>query len=178
MTEQPRVPGVTSARRFPLFALIVLITAIFGLSIYANLSYAITDKNDFEYLPPFKPRINGNWNQHLGAEYFNIAKSMNAGKGFANPFNNLESGPTAWMPPVLPTLLAGLLWLFDGDKDLVMAVIIFLQVFTLIGTGALVVALARKVCSRLWTFVAVLLFLGGVVCDFHQWFQFTHDCWL
>jgi hypothetical protein len=26
--------------------------------------------------------------------------------------------------------------------------------------------------------VAVLPFLGGVVCDFRQWFQFTHDAWL
>ena len=178
MIEQPSVPGATSARRFPLLALMVLITAIFGCSIYANLSFAVTDKKDYEYFPPFKPRINANWNHHLGAEYFNIAKSMYAGKGFSNPFTNLESGPTAWMPPVLPTILAGLLWMFDGDRDTVMAVVIFLQVFVLIGTGILVLALVRKTCSRLWTFVAVVIFLLGVLCDFHLWFQFTHDCWL
>ena len=136
------------------------------------------DKEDYAYFPPFKAKINGNWNNHLGAEYFNIAKSMHAGKGFSNPFGNLESGPTAWMPPVLPALLAGLLWLFDGDKDLVMAVVIFLQVFVLIGTGVLVVTLVRQTCSRLWTGVAAVLFVLGVISEFHLWFQFTHDCWI
>jgi hypothetical protein len=180
MSEQPSLPGPALARGFPFPAVVFLITAIFCSSIYANLSYAVDEKNKaaYGYFPPFKANINGNSNDHLGAEYFNIARSLYAGKGFANPFTNLESGSTAWMPPVLPTLLAGLLWVCDGDNDLVMTVVIFFQVFVLIGTGVLVSVLVRQTCTRLWTGFAAVIFFLGVLTDFHQWFQFTHDSWL
>ena len=180
MSERPSVPGPTLSRGFPFMTVIFLITAIFGCSIYANLSYAVDEKNKaaYAYFPPFKANINGNSNDHLGAEYFNIARSLYAGKGFANPFTNLESGPTAWMPPILPTLLASLLWVCDGDRDLVMTVVIFLQVFVLIGTGVLVSVLVQQTCTRLWTGGAAVIFILAVLADFHQWFQFTHDSWL
>ena len=86
-------------------------------------------------------------NNHLGAEYFNIARSIAKGRGFASPFGE-QTGPTAWMPPILPGILAGLLWACDGDKDAVMAVVIFFQVCTLVATGLLVIALAGR-ASRL-----------------------------
>jgi hypothetical protein len=180
MSKQPILPGPAPAHGFPFLAVVFLITAIFGCSIYANLSYAVDSmaRRDYSYFPPFEPNINGNWNHHLGAEYLNIASAMDAGKGFANPFNTLESGPTAWMPPVLPAILAGLLWVCDGDRDLVMGVVIFLQVFVLIGTGVLVLVLVQQTCTRLWTGVAAVIFFLGVLSEFHQWFQFTHDSWL
>jgi hypothetical protein len=179
MIQQPTIRPSTPASGFMFFlSVIVLIIVVFGCSIYANLSFAITDKEYLEYLPPFKPRINANWNHHLGAEYFHIAQALAAGKGFSDPFTNLESGPTAWMPPILPAILVSLLWMFDGDKDLVMVVVVFLQVLVVIGTGVLVLALARQTTSRLWTVMVLMLFLLGVVYDFRSWFQFTHDCWL
>lgn len=82
------------------------------------------------------------------------------------------------MPPILPTLLAGLLWVCDGDSDLVMTVVIFSQVFVLIGTGVLVSVLVLQTCTRLWTGAAAVIFFLAVLADFHQWFQFTHDSWL
>lgn len=36
----------------------------------------------------------------LGAEYATIAQSLIDGEGYSNPFEN-ETGPTAWMPPML-----------------------------------------------------------------------------
>ncbi len=179
MIEQPNNPYPLHVRRFPLFTAIVLVVSMFACSIYANFAYSVTDRSSLEYFPPFKPRSNANWNHHLGGEYFNIAWSLHTGQGYANPFNNLESGPTAWMPPIYCGLLAGLLSVFDGDRDCVMMVVILLQVFALIGAGFLVVALARRTAPRLGTGAALGTFLFfAALCDFHLWHQFTHDCWL
>src|SRR5689334_4570267 len=98
----------------------VLAAAIVACSVYANLSFAVTDRAAYRFFPPFERGVNANDNGHLGAEYFNIARSLTAGQGFANPFPE-ATGPTAWMPPVLPLLLAGLLWLCEGNRDAVMA---------------------------------------------------------
>jgi Dolichyl-phosphate-mannose-protein mannosyltransferase len=46
-----------------------------------------------------------------GPEIVNIAQSISSHKGFSSPFG-VESGPTAWIPPVYPALVAGIFWLF------------------------------------------------------------------
>src|SRR5262249_40344776 len=139
--------------------------------------FAVTDRDDFRYFPPFRPGVNVNSNRHLGAEYINIAKSIRKGDGFANPFPG-HTGPTAWMPPILPGLLAGLLWACDDDRDAVMVVVIFLQVLSLIATGVLAVALARRTGRKVGTWAAVTVFLAALVTDFRMCFQLTHDSWL
>lgn len=173
--QVPTVPRVPE-RRLSIAAVIILVSAIFACSIWANLSFLVTNPANYRYFPPFKA-YNNNHNRHLGAEYLNIAKAMVAGEGFANPFAD-PTGPTAWMPPVLPTILAGLLWLCDGNLDVVMAVYIFLQVYTLVGTALLVLMMARKTTTATGTWLAALAFFLAVIGDFHLWFQFTHDCWL
>jgi hypothetical protein len=45
----------------------------------------------------------GNFN--FGFEAGRIARSLVAGQGYANPFNGV-SGPTAWLPPLYPLLMA------------------------------------------------------------------------
>ena len=85
---------------------------VIACSVYANLSFALTDRASYQYFPPFKKYVNRNDNRHLGAEYLNIAKAMVDGDGFANPFHE-KTGPTAWMPPVLPAILAVLWWACD-----------------------------------------------------------------
>jgi hypothetical protein len=177
MSEQRSIPRTLPVRRVSPLAAMAVAAAIFALSIWANLAFAITDPDDFRYIPPFKPSHNANQNMHLGAEYYNIARALRAGEGFANPWGE-PTGPTAWMPPVYPVLLAGIMWICEDDKDLVMGVVIFLQVYTLIGTGLLVLALAAQTTTRLWAGVAAAIFVLGVVCNYHLWFQFTHDCWL
>lgn len=42
---------------------------------------------------------------HFGFEMGRIARSLVQGQGYANPFNGV-SGPTAWVPPLYPLLMA------------------------------------------------------------------------
>jgi hypothetical protein len=180
MVEQPNISRQCPVRScFPLWPTALIVTVVYALSIYANLAFTVTDKANFRYFPPFKRYVNGNMSRHLvnGTEYGRIARSLLAGQGFAHPFNQ-PTGPTTWMPPALPVLLAGLLWVCDGDQDTAMAVLIFVQVNVLILTGLLVVALARQTTRRLGVFAAAVLFLLGLLCEFRLWFQFMHDCWL
>src|SRR5579859_4845676 len=104
MTEQSKPCAPTMPRRFPLLAAVFVIVVVFGCSIYANLSFAVKNRVNFKYFPPFKPFVDANNNRHLGAEYFCIAKSIVAGEGFSSPFQE-KTGPTAWMPPILPAIL-------------------------------------------------------------------------
>src|SRR3954469_26052683 len=53
--------------------------------------------------------VSATWHQHLGGEYFNIAQAIVDGRGFSDPFGE-ATGPTAWMPPLYPALLACILW--------------------------------------------------------------------
>src|SRR3954451_9648897 len=46
-----------------------------------------------------------------GWEMGRIAKSLAEGNGFADPFEK-PTGPTAWQPPVYPTLMAGVYKVF------------------------------------------------------------------
>jgi 4-amino-4-deoxy-L-arabinose transferase-like glycosyltransferase len=47
----------------------------------------------------------------FGFEMGRVASSIAAGKGFSSPLI-VETGPTAWLPPVYPCLLGGIFWLF------------------------------------------------------------------
>src|SRR3954471_16612100 len=107
MTDSPGLPGPPVTGRRSLAAAILIIATVCVCSAYANLSFAVSDPADYRFFPPFRPRGNANTNRHLGGEYFNIARSLLAGKGFADPFDR-PTGPTAWQPPVLPGILAGL----------------------------------------------------------------------
>ena len=40
-------------------------------------------------------------------EYGDTAAALATGQGFSNPFDGVESGPTAWMPPAYVFLIAG-----------------------------------------------------------------------
>jgi hypothetical protein len=168
--------GARRGRR-PILSVLFLITAVFACSIWANLSFAVTNKANLRYIPPFKPYVNVNGNHHLGGEYFQMARSLRAGEGFSHPFDK-PTGPTAWQPPVLPMILAGLLWACDGSRDGVMEVVVFLQVYVLIGTGVLILALVRQTGRRIGAVVAATTFFLAMLCHFRLCFQSTHDSWL
>ena len=129
----------------PAIAMAVVMVAC---GVYANLSFLVTNREDFKYFPPFRANENQNFNAHLGGEYFNIASALADGEGFSNPFRD-RTGPTAWMPPVLPMILAGLLRLSGGNQNIVTAIVIVLQVATLIVTGLVVLADAQRTTVRL-----------------------------
>lgn len=164
-------------RKWAIGPVLFLVSVALGCSVYANLSFAVTDTAHYCWFPPFEPHASYNMNDHLGGENFNIARSLRAGEGFADPFDE-KTGPTAWMPPVLPVVLAALLWALHDDRDAVMVVIIGVQLAVLIGTGILVLALARRTTERIWAMASAGLFVIGFVVDFFLWFQFTHDSWL
>ena len=56
-----------------------------------------------------------------GWEVGRIARSLAQGQGYANPFNG-PSGPTAWMSPLYPLLVAAgvqVVWgVYQGGRDL------------------------------------------------------------
>ena len=52
-------------------------------------------------------------NMELGYEYGNIADALARGDGFADPFRS-DGGPTAWMPPAYPVLIAGIFKVFGA----------------------------------------------------------------
>ena len=174
---QPRAATPAPVWRIPLRAGLVLSLAVVACAIYANLSFAVKNKANYRYFPPFLPGVNGNWSWGLGGEYFNIAQALAAGHGFADPFGG-RTGPTAWQPPILPAFLASLLWLSDGNRPFVITVVVCLNVVVLIGTGLLVLTLARQTTVRVSGGLATLIFLLAMLCQFNQWFQRTHDGWL
>lgn len=113
-------------------------------------------------------------NAHLGAEYYNIAAAINDGRGFSDPFIT-PSGPTAWMPPLLVWLQAGLIWLFGGDRFWVMMVVVTLKTLLLAGCGALIVRHGLRFKNG-W--VAAGVCITFLVAHFWDCFKFTHDGWL
>src|SRR5262245_50885501 len=171
-------PGATDRGSF-LAAAVALTAAIVACSAYANLSIAVTDPAEYGFFPPFEPRVNANDNRHLSekTEYAHIARSLIKGKGFADPFAR-PTGPTAWMPPVLPVFLAGLAYLSGDSRAVVLWVVVAAQVLVLAGTGVLVLALARRAACRIGPGIAAAIYLAGLLCHFRLAFQSTHDSWL
>jgi len=156
-------------------AALVLVATVLGCSLYANLALLVRNPADFGFFPPFESGKNVLKVDHLGGEYYSIAGALVSGRGFADPFQD-QTGPTAWMPPVLCSVLAALRWATGSDRELVTALIVLLQDLTLIGTGLLVIALARHTTGRVG--LATAIFVVVLLGNFRHGFQFTHDCWI
>lgn len=113
-------------------------------------------------------------NDHLGAEYDEIARAIRGGRGFADPFCE-PSGPTAWMAPVLPYIQAGLYWVTGDDRELVIELVLVIKYLVLLLTGAIIARESRRL-GRVWLGYGV--FVVGLAAHFHGMFQRTHDEWL
>lgn len=153
---------------------ILIVAGVLALSLYANVE-SLLPRACYRYFPPFLPGYNGNRNHELGGEYYNIATALTSGRGYADPFPE-STGPTAWMPPILTWLLAGLRWLAGGNRQTVSLIFVLLQNATLVATGLLLLALARRTGAGLWT--TAVVFLAALIYYFDLCFQYTHDCWL
>lgn len=117
-----------------------------------------------------------NWLQpdfrnHLGAEYNEIAQAIRGGRGFSDPFGE-PTGPTAWMPPVLPCLLSVLYWATHDHEPTVVLLVIAIQGMGVLLTGLVVVSHARQLHH---TLVGYLVFTLGCVANFFHLFQRTDD---
>ena len=156
---------------------LLLCLAVLAISSYASLPHIVGSRALLAFVPPFREGWDANMIDHLGGEYLHIARSLAAGDEFGSPFGE-QTGPTAWMPPVYPLLLAGLLWAFD-DTDAVAMCVVMLQNLSLIFTGLVVLDAARRTTDRpRGPTIALAIYVGLMLYHFHSCFQFTHDSWL
>ena len=158
-------------------SLLLASAGVLGTAVATNLSYDVTDPDDYAVFPPFKAGVNSNHNDHLGGEYLKIAEALVAGRGYADPFGT-PTGPTAWMPPPLTLFQAALLTHFNGDKVAVANVVIVCQAAALWLTALLTLAVARRWAPRVPGVVVVALMALGLATRFHTAFQVTHDSWV
>jgi hypothetical protein len=154
-----------------------LVCFVFSLSLYANTQYFFRTNPDAQrYFPPFKQGVVKIFNHHLGGEYLFIAQAIVDGKGFSNPFQ-VETGPTAWMPPLYPFVLALLIALFK-KKVLLVCSVIFIKNIVLVTAGLLIYTIAKKTRYVLRAEIAVALYCLSLLTFFKWFFQLTHDEWL
>ncbi len=114
--------------------------------------------------------------QHLGAEYFNIARAITDGRGFSDPFGE-QTGPTAWMPPLYPALLSILILIFQ-QKSAIATCILVASGATLVAAGTVIYAIARRTARAIPPIIAVIMACGWVFL-FRFWFLvLTTDIWL
>ena len=108
----------------------------------------------------------------FGAEYGNIAENLLLGNGFAGPFD-LGSEPTAWMPPLLPLLIA-FVFLLGGIKTAFsLKLLVGLQSLFLWSSLALLMNQLRRLKIERWPLVVVFglyLWANGqqLFCGFHD----------
>ena len=160
------------------FAILFLFCSIFTISLYANLSYFFKNNPELlAFFPPFVEGVNRNHNKHLGAEYYFIAQSVASGKGFSNPFQDVDTGPTAWMPPLYVYFLALLIKIFQSQL-LVACCVVFLKNLVLILTGVLIYEIAKRTSIKIKAEFILLLYLLFLLSNFKWFFQLTHDSWL
>ncbi|MGB7343270.1 MAG: hypothetical protein WBD20_03600, partial [Pirellulaceae bacterium] len=108
---------------------------------------------------------------HLGAEYDEIARAIYNGRGFSDPFG-IETGPTAWMPPVLPYLMAAGYLISGGDRQMVMVLFMALQWLAIASSVALVLREAVRLNRYGWGLAVAFVGLG---LNFNLLFCVTHD---
>ncbi len=110
----------------------------------------------------------------LGAEYDTIAQSIRRGEGYSNPFP-VQSGPTAWMPPVLTYIIAGLYWVTGDHRPTVVEIMVLIQASVVFFVGLVFLQEARRLGA---IGVGYVLFGLQIMADFHELFQRTGDYWL
>lgn len=126
--ESPVIPQPVAGRAqatrvyWRLILLIALLARIAGVLVSFH----------FSRIPPLT-----DW----GFENIAIALSLHTGHGFSSPFFS-ESGPTAFMAPGYPLLLAGVMRVFGTGSAAATAVVVLQEVFSLL-TVLLVVYIAQ-----------------------------------
>jgi hypothetical protein len=113
--------------------------------------------------------------KHLGAEYNSIAQALVAGRGFSDPFRK-HTGPTAWMPPILPSMLAAVHWLTNGTEAVAVEFLLSIHGLGVFLAGIILLIEARRLRMR-W--LGVVILVAACAANFHELFQKTHDSgWL
>lgn len=121
-------------------------------------------------LIPFPVQATG-LREHLGAENDNIAKALYSGRGFADPFIG-RTGSTAWMPPLLPSVVAGFYCLCDGDRSNVITLFYLFQLVAVCFVFAGLHRFGQELLS-VWMVRCILIAVAAGFCV--QLFFFTHS---
>ncbi len=79
-------PVMASRRKALIRDLLILTTVVFGCAVWANLSFVISNPALLRFIPPFEAGVDQNNNGNMRGEYYQIARALVAGKGFAHPF--------------------------------------------------------------------------------------------
>jgi hypothetical protein len=165
--------------RKALLGLSVLVPVL--LSLYAMVPTIFLFKYSdpmLAYFPPFTERASSTNHGHLGAEYWHVTESIARGDGYSSPFG-IVSGPTAWMPPALPTVLAGIHVAAGREKSrtVLVYVVLNLAVFAWVAWNVAQTSLkTTKLASRwLLKWTIPLSILVVFVANFNDNFQRTHD---
>lgn len=113
----------------------------------------------------------------FAAEYGNVAEALASGKGFSNPFGT-DSGPTAWVTPLLPLLMAGV---FEtvGIRTLTAAWVLMTIKYLALGyCSALLYKLASQNYSNTLAILIVPIYLSLLTFYFWVYFLSYNDTWL
>lgn len=119
----------------------------------------------------------GAGNLGFAYEYGNIAESVARGQGYASPYG-VESGPTALMPPLLPTFIAGVFGVF-GVRTLASLWFLLIVKFAALSlTVFLLLRLADGAGHRKRRHLLILI-LAVPVCLHREWFFRVYlDVWM
>lgn len=138
---------------------LIIVEVVLGASVYLNFFSGAS-------LPVLT--------NHLGGENRCIAQALAAGRGFSDPFG-VPTGPTAWMPPVFPVLMA-VLFKTLGEIQAVATVVLTLQDLVLIYMGLLVLRIASEPDHAPGSSgVALALYIAAIACNYYYLLLFTHD---
>ena len=96
---------------------------------------------------PFSPYRGMDFLEESRWECARIAQSLFSGHGFASPFGG-NSGPTAWVAPIYPWILAGVYKAFGVFTPGAALAIRAVNLAMFAGTGILIYAIADKVFGR------------------------------
>jgi len=112
---------------------------------------------------------------HLGGEYYHVARALYEGHGFSSPFSH-SSAATAWIPPALPTLYACVLFVTGGSKVALIILVLVGHAVALAVTSLLVyLTLAKHVSPKTAFITATGALTIALVPDARWFFQVTHD---
>jgi 4-amino-4-deoxy-L-arabinose transferase-like glycosyltransferase len=138
-----QTPQVTSQRqRRLLVSLLVLALVLRLVMAVATQSWQPSSKENF-------------W--RFGFEMGRIGAALAAGEGFASPFQDRKTGPTAWMAPIYPGIIGGVFYLFGTYSVASAVVLAILQVGISLLNCYLLYALGRRLFGPQVGLLAALL---------------------
>lgn len=114
--------------------------------------------------------------QHLGAEYYNIGRALADGRGFSDPFAE-STGPTAWMPPLFPLLIAALLR-STGSKLVTAQICLFLANVSMVFVGTVIYSIGRRCRRHISALFGVAVYIIWIAVFRYWFFLLTQDIWI